>query len=424
MTIKESIESNLEDPEALEKLYRQSPEQFTRTFDEVFHAHPSSTVLEVWQARLQFDKPMRQRQGSSFLHRPSEIMLIILLALVSGTLAKLPHFFGGIDEEMFYPRNLGFFVLPALACYFLFKNTVERSTVIGLGLAMGGAALFINAMQVDLDQSDTMVLACIHLPFFLWALVGIAFAGNNYRELAPRMDYLKFNGEMVIYTILTLIGGGLLTGITLGLFNVIGLRIEEWYFKNVVIYGAVAAPLVATYVAIQRVDSGQRLAPTFAKIFSPLVLITLTIFLIANGIQGKSPFTDRDFLIVFNAMLMGVLAITVFTISERPTSDTRIVSDYIAIALVMVALIVDLIALSAIVFRLASYGLTPNRLAVLGANLLVFGNLAGILYYYAGFLRGKMDMQVVENWITRYLPLYAVWTIFIVFAMPFLFRLA
>lgn len=292
----------------------------------------------------------------------------------------------------------------------------------GLALIFVGAAFFINALP-DINGSDTILLSAIHLPFFLWALVGIAFAGKKYRDIDQRMNYLKFNGEMVIYTALFLMGGVALTGITIALFSVIGISIDQWYGQNVVVYGAVSAPIVATYLTMKRLPTGQRLAPTIAKVFSPLVLITLSVFLIANAIQGKSPFTDRDFLIVFNLMLMGVLAITVFTISERPTSTTRIASDYIAFALVIVALIVDLIALSAIVFRLSSFGLTPNRLAVLGANLLVFGNLAGIVYYYAGFLQSKVDMKEVENWITRYLPLYAAWTVFIVFIMPFLFGL-
>lgn len=422
MSLQEAIVSNLDDPVALEKLYRESPERFASSFEDAFHAHPYSPVLEVWQVRLAFDKPALVKDESSFLHKPSEVMFIILLGLISGTLAKLPEYWSGLNEEIFYPKNLSFFVLPALACYFLIRNAVDKKMMGGLALIFVGAAFFINALP-DINGSDTILLSAIHLPFFLWALVGIAFAGKKYRDIDQRMNYLKFNGEMVIYTALFLMGGVALTGITIALFSVIGISIDQWYGQNVVVYGAVSAPIVATYLTMKRLPTGQRLAPTIAKVFSPLVLITLSVFLIANAIQGKSPFTDRDFLIVFNLMLMGVLAITVFTISERPTSTTRIASDYIAFALVIVALIVDLIALSAIVFRLSSFGLTPNRLAVLGANLLVFGNLAGIVYYYAGFLQSKVDMKEVENWITRYLPLYAAWTVFIVFIMPFLFGL-
>lgn len=423
MSLKQTIESNLEHPDVLEKLYRQSPEQFVLDFEEAYAANPSSLVLDVWHARLQFDKPARLRQANSFLHRPSEVLLVIVLSLAGGALARFPMIWEYFNEELFYMRNVSFFVLPALAIYFLFKNAAEKNLAAGLALAFLGSAIFINALP-DPNQSDTILLACLHLPFFLWTLVGAAFAGNQYSALQPRMDYLKFSGEMAIYTILILLGGGALTGLTLALFSVIGLNIEDWYMQNIAIHGAVAAPVVATYIALQRMASGQRLAPMFARIFSPLVLLTLVVFLIANAIQGKSPFTDRDFLIVFNAMLIGVLAIAVFTISERPNSESKIASDYIAIALVGVALVVDLIALSAIVFRLTSYGLTPNRLAVLGANLLVFGNLAGMLYHYTRFMQSKVDMQEVETWIARYLPLYTAWTAFIIFVMPFLFKLS
>lgn len=423
MSMKTNIESNIEHPEVLEKLYRQSPEQFVLGFEQALEANPSSTVLGVWSARLQFEKPARLRDKTSFIHRPSEVLLIIVLSLVGGALARVPFIWDTISEDFYYPRNISFFVLPALAIYFMVRNSVDRTLAIGLSLAFIGSAIFINALPND-ATSDTLILAFIHLPFFLWSVVGLAFAGNNFRDLQPRMDYLKFSGEMAIYTVLILLGGLALSGLTMALFEVIGLNIENWYMENVGIHGAVAAPVVATYIALQRIESGQRLAPMFAKIFSPLVLLTLVVFLIANVLQGKSPFTDRDFLIVFNAMLMGVLAITIFTISERPSSDSRIASDYIAIALVLVALVVDLVALSAIIFRLTSFGLTPNRLAVLGANLLVFGNLAGILYQYTRFIQTKVSMGEVENWITRYLPLYAVWTIFIVFVMPFLFKLS
>ena len=422
MSIKHEIETHIEDPIALEKIYRKSPEVFANHFDEVYHAYPYSPVLETWHARLQYDKPATARSTQTFIHRPSEILFVILLCLASGTLAKLP-FWTGIDEDFFFPRNIGFLVLPALACYFWVRNAVPRVHIAGLSLVFLGAAIFINMLPAE-NSSDTLALACIHLPLFLWVLTGMAYTGTAYRDVGLRLGYLKFNGELAIYTALILIAGGLLTALTIGLFEAIGLDIGEWYAENIIVYGIASAPIVATYITIHRANVGQRIAPTIAKIFSPLVLITLVAFLVANLAQGKSPFTDRDFLIVFNAMLMGVLAITIFTISERPTVESRIPSDYIALALVVVALVVDVVALSAIVFRLTSYGLTPNRLAVLGANLLVFGHLAGILYHYSSFLRSRIDMLAVESWIARYLPLYTAWTAFIVFVLPFLFNFA
>ena len=434
MSLSHLIEAHRDDPEVLEKLYRTSPEVFKASFDEVYQRHLDSIVLGVWHARLAHEKPASLRDARTFIQRPSELLAVVLIGLVGGTLARLSAWMDW-GEALFYARNAAFFILPGLAFYFALRNAAGsgtgpgsesgagRSLYIGLALMFAGALVYINALPFD-TSSDTMLLACIHLPFFLWALAGIAYAGMDYCEPVARMSYLKFNGEMLIYAALILLGGMLLTGLTMALFGAIGWNIEQWYGENVVIYGLFSTPIVAAYITMHRANAGQRIAPAIAKIFSPLVLITLVVFLVANALQGKSPYTDRNFLIVFNAMLMVVLAITVFTISERPSAESRIPSDYVAYALVVVALMVDLIALSAIVFRLSSYGLTPNRLVVLGANLLVFGNLAGILFYYTEFLRGRVDIEHLETWIARYLPLYAVWTVFIVFIMPALFGFA
>lgn len=40
-------------------------------------------------------------------------------------------------------------------------------------------------------------------------------------------------------------------------------------------------------------------------------------------------------------------------------------------------------------FRLTSYGITPNRLAVLGVNILIFANLLWIMISYLRYLQNK-----------------------------------
>ena len=60
-------------------------------------------------------------------------------------------------------------------------------------------------------------------------------------------------------------------------------------------------------------------------------------------------------------------------------------------------------------------------LSVLGANVLVFGYLIGILYHYSRFLKGNMGLQKIEAWIAGYLPIYVVWSMIATFAFPFVF---
>lgn len=63
-----------------------------------------------------------------------------------------------------------------------------------------------------------------------------------------RIDFIKYNGDMAILASIILIAGGILTFITIGLFSVIDLEIEKFYFDYIVIIGLVSSPIVATYI--------------------------------------------------------------------------------------------------------------------------------------------------------------------------------
>jgi hypothetical protein len=80
------------------------------------------------------------------------------------------------------------------------------------------------------------------------------------------------------------------------------------------------------------------------------------------------------------------------------------------------------IALSAIGYRLFEFGITPNRLAVLGSNVLVMGHLIYVSNYLLNFLRGKSSLAELENSMTINLPLYAIWASIVSFLFPLLFQ--
>jgi hypothetical protein len=93
----------------------------------------------------------------------------------------------------------------------------------------------------------------------------------------------------------------------------------------------------------------------------------------------------------------------------------------ILFALSIVTVIIDLVALSAIFYRLSAFGMSPNRLAVLGSNILILGNLVLIIIdlYKVNFK--KALISEVELTIAKYLPVYLAWIIFVVIGFPLIF---
>jgi hypothetical protein len=213
--MKDEILSHLNDPGKLERLYRNNKVPFKREFSTLYPELKGNLLADCWNERLNYETD-EINWGTG-----RELLWVILAALVAGFIAKIPALFQ-IDEEFFYPRNIGFIFLPLLTAYFAWKNKLQpRSIAVTCGVMLV-SLIYINLLPAS-TTSDTLILACIHLPLLLWVLLGAAFVGNNLADDNKRLDYLRYNGDLVVMTTLILIAGGIMTGLTIGLFSLIGL---------------------------------------------------------------------------------------------------------------------------------------------------------------------------------------------------------
>lgn len=425
MSLEEEIRTKLSSPRELERIFRSNDErEFSGIILKLYNQDPSNIALSFWKERITFDSDASLSKTEA---TNSQLLLVIILSVFAGLYAKLPAIFSSIDEKTFYPANIPFFVFSALIAFFIATNKPQKSIVYAISIFFLLCLTYTNALSsffahpLSYRLPDTMTLAYMHMPFVLCSLLGVSFVANDLHDHSKRIRFLSYIGETLIYSVIILIGGMIMTFLTFGLFSAIKVQIEQWYMQWVVVFGSVAAPIVATYISTNRFVLSGKIAPLMAKIFSPLFLLTLVAYLAVVAVQGKSPFTDRDFLIVFNAMLIIVLAITVFAIVERPSQKSCSTSDYINFALLCVALLINVVALAAILFRLTSYGFTPNRTAVLGSNAIIFIHLLLISKSYINFLMGKTETSLIHQQIATYLPVYTIWTSIVAFAFPLLF---
>jgi len=236
------------------------------------------------------------------------------------------------------------------------------------------------------------------------------------------LDFLKYNGDCIVITTIILIAGIVLTFISLGLFSMIDLNIEDFYLRYVVVWGIAASPIVGTYLVLTNPQLVSRVSPVIAKVFTPLVLVTLIVYLVAVMGTGKDPFHDRDFLLVFNILLIAVMAIILFSIVATSKQDGSNIGLFLLLSLAVVTVIVNGTALSAIVYRTSEWGISPNRLAVLGSNILIMSHLLVLTYGLFRTIRNRSRIVFVEKSIAYFLPLYGLWTIFVTFTFPLLFN--
>ena len=351
-------------------------------------------------------------------NRKHELIVLIILIFISGAIAKVPFLFN-IDPELFYPRNIGTIVFPTLITYlslrykfnlyiWLIYLVISFITIIFLNLIPGG------------DNIDTFFLSSTHSLFFLLSICGLAFIGGIRGNNNKRVDFLHYCGDLIIMSGLLLISGGLFTAITIGLFQLIGFHIQDFYFENVVVWGLPAIPLVASYLIFNNEDLVSKISPIIAKIFTPFVFLILFIFSFTIIFSDKNILVDRELLLMFNIIIIAVLALILFSLSHISSSNKF--QFVLLFCLSLVSITDNLIVLFAISSRLLEFGITPNRLALTGLNLLVSFHLIIISKQLLLLILKKANTNNVLNSIVSYLPIYVIWTSVVIFLFPIIFN--
>jgi hypothetical protein len=351
-----------------------------------------------------------------------ELRIVVLLAALAAAAIKLPASFGfAIDRDAgVYARNLSLFVLPVLAGYFAWKRKLGPAGCVWLGLGFLAAALFANVFPFA-SRSQTQLLTALHLPIAAWLLVGIAYAGGHWFAGGGRMHFVRFSGELFIYYVLIALGGGVLTAFTFMMFSAIGVDAGAFVGNWLVPCGAMAAVLIGSWLVEAKQSVIENMAPVLTRLFTPLFTLVLLAFLVTLVLTGRPIDVSRDVLIRFDLLLALVVALVLYAASARDAHAPPDVFDTLQLTLVVSALLADALALLAISARISEFGLTPNRVAALGENLILLANLAGSAWLYAGFLRRGGSFAALERWQVAWLPVYSLWAALVVVVFPPLF---
>lgn len=356
-----------------------------------------------------------------------KMWVALALAVAAAAAIKVPALFGiefdGIST--FYPLNLGFFTLPFIAAYFAWERPLPRTGRAGLGAVFAAAAVVVNAFPFTPSPgSDTEVLTLLHLPIALWLVVGVAYVGGRWAGSDRRMDFVRFTGEVFIYYVLIALGGGVLIGLTFGLFQAIGIDVQHQVEAWILPCGAAGATVVATWLVEAKQSVIENMAPVLTRVFSPLFALVLLTFVVTMVWTGRGIDVEREILIAFDLLLVVVFALLLYSVSARDSLAPPGLLDWIQLTLVGTALVVDVLALWAVGSRISDFGFTPNRVAALGENVVLLANLAGSAFLYARFLRGGVAFSRLSDWQTSYLYVLAAWAAVVAFVFPLLFGFA
>jgi hypothetical protein len=389
------------------------------------------STQDVWKQLLLPVSSPGKRQSER-----KELTILILLTILAGFLGKLPSLlgYGDIDEHpLVYQRNAALIAFFPVALYLFWKQPLKQIKSMFAVLLFPVTAAAIH-LYPSYDPHHTSVLAAMHLPILLLYVLMYLYGGpstGKTKELGRtgwmsediRMDFVRFAGESFIFAMLLGAGGMVLIFLTLGTFEIAGADASMFVQNWMAPIGFFNLFIVSAYLVSQKKSLIESMAPVLARIFTPLFLL-VTLGLIIALVVSQQPAADsRSMLIWFDIVLVFVVALTLYSMSAEggERHKNRTVWDVFSCALIISALIVDTFALSGIITRLQEYGFTANKSAALGENVILFVNLLLLGTGYVRYLIFNRSFRAIVAFQMRFLTVYAVWAVFVVAVLPFLF---
>ena len=394
----------------MEQHFQQDKELFKKYFYELLRENQNNKILLAWKAR--FEHQSNRSQPKSFFFKIGLSILSISLFL------RLPAIF--LDPEWFFPRFLPLTLFLALAVYFQLKEFYIKNSIY-MGLCSALFYLYV-ALLPDIDISTSAQMSTIHLLPVGFSLAAFSFLGQHIMSLKHRIRFIGICGELFIISVLIGLGFIVFTLFAIGMLDQLNIDAEDWYMINFGLIAMVSTPFVAGFVYDQFFEGKLAIASLLSKIFAPLFTILAFLYLIIMLIAGNTPFENREFLILFNAFLILVLAMVSFTIIDQKENESLGFTFKINLALLGISLFINILALSAVIYRLFEYGMSPNRFVVIGLNIIIFSHLTRIMMEHVKVLQKKSNVENAKSKVVDYLPVYTIWSLFVFFALPIIFQ--
>lgn len=416
---REIIEENINEPQILEDLYQSNKEIFSEIIKTMYESEPAP-IIKFWYTRL-FYKPVSAINTPliSPLNKKSNktkyIFTAILIIITWIPIRLLLSSSNYIIPFDYISKSIPIIFSVTLSLFFLF-DSIKNIKNIALSM-LPNVIVYIYIILLPSTENysryinfDPQSLHNVFIFMFilLWFFVLFTYSNFNIRKLNYTAFLEKF-GETVVWSTIFIIGGTVIVWLSATLFEAIDIDASEFYIKYIITLGLVASPFVSLLV-IENINK-VKLSLTTANIFLPLILVSLVAFGIISIFTSTKPYENRDIFITYNIMMVIVISILVFTGINGIENKIVNICSYI---LPVVTVILDFVTISAVIYRLNKYGITANKITLLGTNIFMLGHLVYMIYL-------KIKRKIEQN--VLYLPLYFLWASIVVFIFPFVFKL-
>ncbi|MEI0509193.1 hypothetical protein [Brachyspira intermedia] len=265
----------------------------------------------------------------------------------------------------------------------------------------------------------------------------IALSYNGFQVLNSKTisEFFTFSADILIFA-------GLIAGIVSTVFGIFAAIViflikdiissldEKIIFKLILLSISFLSSIFPFLVYIVYRKMKTNISIYLSRILMPFSLLFIFILLILLLMPDISPYDNRVSFILYNIML-AIIVLNMFFI--RIDYKSSIFTKAVYLVLPIIAIIFDILVLTSSLYRLIEYGISPNKITLIGTNLVMLGNLIFITFFNiksiliifkkTDDIPNIKEITIGDTKSVFYIYIYGIWSFIACFIIPVLFSL-
>ncbi|KLI17973.1 hypothetical protein [Brachyspira hyodysenteriae] len=367
------------------------------------------------------------------------LKIVNIAKLIDGIYSTSNSNIFSIDIFYFY---IFYFLCFSLIFYinknFNLKNIlITFLSVIFILIVDLSTSFFIRSVAIDNNDFFLQISIIKYIFSVIIFFIIIALSYNGFQVLNSKTisEFFTFSADISIFA-------GLIAGIVSTVFGIFAAIVifliqdiisgldEKIIFKLILLSISFLSSIFPFLVYIVYKNMKTNISIYLSRILMPFSLLFIFILLILLLMPDIRPYDNRASFILYNIML-AIIVLNMFFI--RIDYKSNIFTKAVYLILPIIAIIFDVLVLTSSLYRLIEYGISPNKITLIGTNLVMLGNLIFITFFNiksiliifkkTDDIPNIKEITIGDTKSVFYIYLYGIWAFIACFIIPVLFSL-
>lgn len=288
----------------------------------------------------------------------------------------------------------------------------------------------INTIENIKVYSQFYYIKYIFSVIIFFIIIALSYNGFQVLNSKTISEFFTFSADISIFAcliagVVSTVFGIFATIVIFLIKDIFNILDEEIIIKLIVLSISFLSSIFPFLVYIVYKKMKTNISIYLSRILMPFSLLFIFILLLLLLMPDIRPYDNRVTFVLYNIML-AVIVLNMFFV--RADYKSSIFTKALYIVLPIVAILFDILVLTSSLYRLAEYGITPNKITLVGTNLVMLGNLVFITFFniksILNIFKNNEDIKDIKN-ITigdtknvLYIYVYAAWAFIVCFIMP------